>query len=115
MGVPAPLGVLVGASYPNALVGWLDMGPFSCSPQGLDGVPEGLAGVSAGVPDAAPPYQGSPHCPHPLSRDGEAAAGAGLAELAVHIREGRFQRLAVQAAADDLLPADDEAAGVVPS
>lgn len=48
----------------------------------------------------------------PFSCYREAAAGAGLAELAVHIGEGRFQRLAVQAVADDLLPAEDEVLGL---
>ena len=48
----------------------------------------------------------------PFSCYREAAAGAGLAELAVHIGEGRFQRLAVQAVADDLFPAEDEVLGL---
>ena len=48
----------------------------------------------------------------PFSCYREAAAGAGLAELAVHVGEGRFQRLTVQAVADDFLPAEDEVLGL---
>lgn len=48
----------------------------------------------------------------PLSCDGKATGNAGLAELAVDVRERRFQSLAVQAVADDLLSAEKEILGL---
>jgi len=47
-----------------------------------------------------------------LSRYGKTSACCLFCELAVNIREGCFQGLAIQAAADNLFPVDDEVSGV---